>query len=60
MIDLKKEIGRLEKSLAELYASLAYIPAPLKTGATARELSALIESIEKKVALLKESERKFW
>ena len=58
MIDLKKEIERLERSLDRLYVSLGQLPADLKQTETAKTVRSLIDSAEKKVALLKKEERK--
>lgn len=60
MMNWEEEIKKLEKELARLNDYLIHIPPNLQNGATAKAIKALIESAEKKVALLKESQKKFW
>lgn len=60
MIDLKKEIKGLERSLSVLYEKLGQIPAPLLDGATAGEVRNLIDRVEKKISILKREQRRFW
>lgn len=60
MMNWEEEIKKLEAELARLHEYLIHIPKNLQNGETANEIRSLIERAEEKVALLKESQKKFW
>ena len=60
MIDLKKEIEKLESQLVYLNKYMSTVPAPLKDRETAKVIEGLIKAATEKLEILRKEEKRLW
>lgn len=60
MIDLKKEIRKLENRLMYLNEYMASLPAPVKEMQTAKVVEDLIKSATEKLEILRKEDKRLW